>query len=76
MLSSIPESRDLEDSPELLAPLVLLTDFLCEGVEWVEWWLWLWESGLRQTNSQSGYILPARLIFKLLEAKTVLSSHL
>ena len=39
MLSSIPESRDLEDSPELLAPLVLLTDFLCEGVEWVEWWL-------------------------------------
>ena len=51
MLSSIPESRDLEDSPELLAPLVLRTDFLCDGVEWVEWWLWLWESGLRQTES-------------------------
>ena len=41
MLSSIPESLDREDSPELLVPLVLLTDFLWEGVEWVEWWLWL-----------------------------------
>ena len=24
---------NLEDSPELLAPFVLLTDFLCDGVE-------------------------------------------
>ena len=70
MLSSIPESLDLEDSPELLAPLVLLTDFLWEGVEWVEWWPWLWESGLA-TNKDSlspNLIYLASEIFKWLEA--------
>ena len=41
---------NLDDSPELLAPFVLLTDFLCDGVEW---WLWLWVSGLRQNISTS-----------------------
>ena len=30
---------NLEDSPELLAPFVLLTDFLWLGVEWDEGWL-------------------------------------
>ena len=42
---------NLEDSPELLAPFVLLTDFLCDGVEWVEWWLWAawpWDSDLQR----------------------------
>lgn len=68
MLSSIPESLDREDSPELLVPLVLLTDFLWEGVEWVEWWLW--ESGLA-TNRDSlspNLIHLAQEIFKWLEA--------
>ena len=46
---------NLDDSPELLAPFVLPTDFLWDGVEW---WLWLWVSGLEATNISTDTIVP------------------